>query len=213
MMRLFDDPDAYVHPLQGMDDEARAFEMLGLGPSEDWALGLTDDEARSEFESVMAPPTVSAWKQSTDRRVFVSVDQARDDITKQADAEFDHLIERMVELEVVPDPNETTMNRQELYDRLAEWSFGPNSLIFRLFEEKVPYVKNDHALFARSGQHYSQFSYSLRFCPKSLAKARNIPSVAMSLKFRTPNNYSRSATTSIQWNVVLAWLQFMKMEW
>ena len=149
-MRLFDDPAARVL-VGGSDEEMDSFAMPG---SDDWTLGISQDEAEDFKRSLRlglgSAPNLSSWKKPTDDEVFASVDKARADCGKQADDEFNFILQRLKDNGIISEGEvRKDLKPNEIYRRLVNWIFGPDSRLFRLFEEKVPYVKGNHSLFSR----------------------------------------------------------------
>ena len=135
-LRLYDDPVAMVLNEVGMDDTL--FDETCKG---DWSLGLTPDEIRELFREKSAPDP-SKWTEPEEKDVYVSVDQAREDCTEQAEKEFEFLKKKLIDLKIVPEDFDPSAYRQKpLYDALVDWIFGPNSLVFSAFHAHVPAVR------------------------------------------------------------------------
>jgi hypothetical protein len=147
MVQLYDDSSALGLLNSDIDEETDAFVIPGM---DDWTFGLSMDELDNLLSTSSTAPPMSSWKKPSSDEVLVSIDKARADSGKQADNDFSILFMKLVEFGIISDKEECMhLDRSEIYDRLMNWMFGPESSLFRLFEDKVSYVKGNYDLFAR----------------------------------------------------------------
>jgi hypothetical protein len=174
MFHLFDEPRASF--VSGVGDDAAETDDFNDCPgyNDDWTLGMTKPtSADSILDAISAEskaPDISSWHAPTSKEVVVTVDKARVNLGEQAEAEFKFLHQKMVDRRVIPDDfisEDGTMKkrlaRQDFNEWLTTWIYGPDSCVFRLFEDRVPCTKGKHALFARC---LATYFYTCRYNEK-----------------------------------------------
>jgi hypothetical protein len=144
MVQLYDEPTALGLCVDDFANEIGDFAHL------DQTNGLTLDEYQS-FGAPMDAPPVTSWLVPNNDEIVVTVDFARRKLLKQAETEFDFILSRLNDLNVVTDRS----SNEAIYHGLMDWFFGSQSAIFRLFEEKIHLSRAIINVFANASVHSS----------------------------------------------------------